>query len=188
MKRTEPSTTSSKSAPPAKRLRKHRSHLDLTDIRPIHEQAKPYHLARAKFPISSLTSKWKVGSNRDLSETHAKYLCGIFENEGIHREVEANYLCIACTQAEVQKMMDHLDTAWTLSGMQEPPSDCLSFVSWPVVNGTKVELMAGQHRVRALELFLQRQKRQSEARFPEEDYSWWICDIYDIGRLKDERS
>jgi hypothetical protein len=51
------------------------------------------------------------------------------------------------------------------------------FGRWNEVNkGCKVELMAGQHRVRALGKYLEK------AGCGEEE-AWWTCEFYDKGRM-----
>lgn len=163
------------SEPSAKRPRQARPTLDLMDTKSVREQAEPYRLVTAKFPIEALTPVWKVGSNRQIDTKHVESLCRIFKEQRLQREPEENHLRIACSQAEVQRMVDHVNPTGTLQ------LACLPFDDWMVVNGTKAELMAGQHRVEALRLYLQNLSSQSKGTSLEKEHSWWICDIYDIG-------
>jgi hypothetical protein len=161
--------------PSAKRPRQAQPTIDLTDTKSVREQAEPYRLATAKFPIEALTSVWKVGSNRQIDTKHIESLCRIFKEQRLQREPEENHLRIACSQVEVQRMIDHLNPTGTLLPAYLP------FDDWMVVNKTKAELMAGQHRVEALRLYLQHLSGKSKGDSLEKEHSWWICDIYDIG-------
>lgn len=147
----------------------------LTGAESVIEQAKPYLLATAKFPISALTAVWKVGHNRQIDAKHVQNLYRIFKEQNLQREVDENHLRIACSRAEVDRMKDRLNSDNIVN------DSWLDFGNWTAVNGTKVELMAGQHRVEALKLFLDHVRRQSGGGLAEEDQSWWICKIYDIG-------
>ncbi|KAI1097120.1 hypothetical protein F4804DRAFT_328591 [Jackrogersella minutella] len=166
----------------AKRPRQAQSTVELADTKSVREQAEPYRLATAKFPIEALTSVWKVGSNRQIDTKHVESLCRIFKEQRLQREPEENHLRIACSQAEVQRMIDHLNPTRTLL-----PA-CLPFDDWMAVNGTKAELMAGQHRVEALKRYLQHLSGQSEDNLLQREHSWWVCDIYDIDRLPPQLS
>jgi hypothetical protein len=161
-----------------KRPRQEKPTIALSGTKSVLEQAKPYLLTTAKVPIGVLTTVWKVGKNRRVDNKHAQRLCQIFKEQGLQREQDKNHLRIACTQAEVSQMQAHLHSA-------EHPSlssQWLDFRDWEAVNGTKIEIMAGQHRVEALKLFLEFMSDQSQGQsFKEEE--WWICDIYDIGEL-----
>ncbi len=53
----------------------------------------------------------------------------------------------------------------------------LSFQDWPKVVGDKAELIAGNHRVEALNKYLQLIGSGDEER-------WWVCDIYDKGKQR----
>ena len=174
MKRQNPSSTKR----PGKRPRQTQTTpvVDLTDTKSVRERAEPYRLATAKFPIDALTPVWKVGSNRQIDKKHVQNLCRIFEEQHLQREPDENHLRVACSQAEVQRMINHLNPSGTLLPTYLP------FDDWTAVNKTKVELMAGQHRVDALKLYLQRLDGKSEDRSLGKVHSWWICDIYDIGK------
>lgn len=156
----------------------------ITDIKSVREQAEPYRLCTAKFPLEALTPSWSIGSNRAVSVKHVQDLCRIFEENGLQRECAENRLLVACTQAAVQKMMDHMkSSALGAGGSGDRPENNLepwpSFEEWVLVNGSRAEIMAGQHRVEALKMFLER--KGSEAARKEQ--SWWICEIYDRGRF-----
>lgn len=163
----------------AKRTRRDEPIVALTGTESVVEQAKPYLLATAKFPVDALTAVWKVGSNRQTDTKHVQSLYRIFKEQGLQREPDENHLRIACSRAEVDRMMDHVNSAGTPNGSSVP--GFVPFDDWMAVNGTKVEIMAGQHRVEALRLFLAHLSGRSRGSSLEEEQLWWICDIYDIG-------
>lgn len=150
------------------------------EVDSISTQARPYLLATAKLPISALQPEWSLGQNRALEISHARKLCAIFEQGGLNRRASENYLRVLCNVDEVSKMRAYLQ------GGAEPCGDgssalsqdeVLSFMDWHLVNPRHlVELMAGQHRTKALELYLQ----QTGAGEPE---AWWICEFYDRGKI-----
>jgi len=177
-------------SPPAKRQHIERSdpqvpvEAAITDTKSVREQAEPYRLYTAKLPLEALTPSWSIGSNRAVNIKHVQDLYRIFKENGLQRECVENRLLVACTQAEVQKMLDHIKSSAlgvdrsggkAENGLQPWPS----FEGWVLVNGSKAEIMAGQHRVEALKMFL-KHKGNEVAR---KEQSWWICDIYDKGRL-----
>jgi hypothetical protein len=170
---------SSNTNPQAKRLQKAQPVVELTDTESIREQAEPYRLATAKFPLNALTPVWTTGSNRPIDQKHAANLCRIFKEQNLQREAEENHLRIACSQKEVQRMIDHLNPTENLLPTYLP------FDDWMEVNGTLAELMAGQHRVAALRLLLQQLGGTSEKDDVWNEHFWWICDIYDIGEYHD---
>lgn len=150
---------------------------DPTHGQSIGEQAERYRLATAKFPIDALTPTWCVGSNRVLDLKHVKALCQTFEQQKLQRESVENRLRVACSRAELQKMMDHL--GWAGTGTDDTASSWPSFQDWTLVNNHPAELMAGQHRVEALKMFLSKKGRLHTC--SDDDPHWWLCDIYDRG-------
>lgn len=168
---------------PAKQLRLDHEPVDLVKCKSLREQAEPYRLGTAKFLVEALTSTWSLGSNRQIHENHIQSLCRIFEEQGLQREPVENHLLITCTEAEVQRMMAHLEQErhgrpeWERNPSPWPP-----FGDWMSVNRSKAEIMAGQHRVEALKLYLHRiSGSHPSAHASENDQCWWICDIYDKG-------
>jgi hypothetical protein len=152
--------------------------VDLKNTQSVREQAEPYRIATAKFPIDALTPVWRIGSNRLVDAQHVQNLSRIFEQQGLQREAVENHLLIACSQAEVQRMWDHLgQTDRSTPTLGE--AKLQSFRDWMLVNGCKAEIIAGQHRVEALKAFFQQKSRLHESL--EEDPLWWVCDIYDKG-------
>jgi hypothetical protein len=168
---------------PVKRLRINHETVDLVKSKSLREQAEPYLLATAKFRTDALTSTWSLGSNRQIHQNHVQSLCRIFEEQGLQREPVENHLLIACTRDEVQRMKAHLEQAGHNVSQAEGESiPWPSFGDWMSVNGNRAEIMAGQHRVEALKLYLHRLSGSHQgAQAFEKDQSWWICDIYDKG-------
>jgi hypothetical protein len=152
---------------------------DLTHGQSIREQAEPYRLATAIFHVDALTPVWTVGSNRDLDMKQVHALCAIFEQQQLQRESVQNRLRVACSRADVERMTAHLAQAGQPTS--ETASSWPSFRDWVSVNGCPVELMAGQHRVAALKAFLHKKSRLHTS--SDEDPQWWLCDIYDRGRI-----
>ncbi|KAF2462913.1 uncharacterized protein BDR25DRAFT_247182 [Lindgomyces ingoldianus] len=158
--------------------------LALKEIESVSEQAKPYQLATAKFPIDALTPEWTVGGNRSINEAHKQRLCEIFSEQGLLRRDPGHRLRIACTKEQVKKMLDHLSWKQAQDGhvaaaredMRGEEFEWPSFEEWDMVVGEKAELMAGNHRVEALKKRLRLLGCGNEER-------WWICDIYDKDAL-----
>lgn len=96
---------------PAKRSRKDEPFEESTNGQSVREQAEQYRLATAKFPLNALTPDWTIGSNRPIDAKHVQTLCQIFEVQRLQRELVENRLRIACSQADVQRMMEHLQKA-----------------------------------------------------------------------------
>ncbi len=175
-------TTAAPTEPP-KRFRVDHEAVSLVPCTSLREQAEPYRLATAKFRVEALTSTWSLGSNRQIHENHVQSLCRLFQEQGLQRELAENHLLVACTRAEVQRMMAHLEQAGQdTSQGGGSPSSWPSFDDWMAVNGRKGEIMAGQHRIEALKLYLRRiGSSHSGGPAVERDQAWWICDIYDKG-------
>ena len=167
-----PKTTGS-----AKRARQEQQ---FTNIKSIREQAEPYRLATARFPIAALTSTWRIGSNRPIDAKHVQDLCRIFEEERLQREQVENHLLVACSQADFERMMAYLQNAEKgRPTLEDCSPSWLDFSDWMLVNSCKVEIMGGQHRVEALKVFLARISKSAGASTVVKEQSWWICEIYD---------
>lgn len=154
----------------AKRARQDQQY---TNIKSIRQQAEPYQLGTARFPINALTPTWRIGSNRPIDKKHVQDLSQIFEKQ-LQREQEENHLRIACSRIEFQRMTDHLQKAEKSASELWP-----AFDDWMSVNKCKAEIMSGQHRVEALRVFLAR-----IGTVVAKEQSWWICDIYDQGNIR----
>ncbi|KAH7334195.1 hypothetical protein BKA66DRAFT_555351 [Pyrenochaeta sp. MPI-SDFR-AT-0127] len=162
--------------------KKPRVHLNEADS--VYDQAKPYRLVTAKFPIDALTPEWSIGTNRPINEPHKRRLLQIFKESGVLRRDAEHRLQVACTKAQVQQMLNYLEQegSQTQSAVgvsqsaRQADVEFLSFENWSSVVGGKAELMAGNHRVEALKEYL-RYSQSSEAE------RWWVCDIYDRDEL-----
>jgi hypothetical protein len=51
-----------------------------------------------------------------------------------------------------------------------------TFEDWNTLNGTKIELITGQHRIEALKEYVRHFELDG-------DQLWWICDIYEDRQL-----
>lgn len=147
----------------------------------LHEQAAPYLLGTAKFPIDALTSEWSIGVNRPIDQAHKRRLRQIFDEAGVLRRDASHRLQIACSKAQVQQMLDHLEeeeqaqtTATAAEGVEEGDAKWPSFEGWATVIGAKAELIAGHHRVEAFKEYVRLRELPAEER-------WWVCSIYDKG-------
>lgn len=146
----------------------------------IYDQAAPYLLATARFPIDALTSQWSNGINRPIDQAHKRRLRQVFNEVGVFRRDRSHRLQIACSKAEVQKMLHHLEehqactAAAAAKGADEVDLEWPSFEDWLSVVGSKVELIAGHHRVEAFKEYLQLRELPEKER-------WWVCSIYDNG-------
>jgi hypothetical protein len=142
----------------------------------ICQQAEPYRLVTAIFPIDVLTPVWKQGSNRPLNDPHKRRLCQAFHKD-LHNSDPNNALRLACSKQEIERMVAELErqgqarTDWK----RRTPDSWPSFMEWGRVNAEPVELMAGNHRVEALKEYL----REENLDTPKE--RWWLCDVYDQG-------
>jgi hypothetical protein len=153
--------------------------VESTENSSIRERAEAYRLVTAKFPIDALTAVWKDGTNRPINVAHQRRLCRLFQTQGLHRTDASHRLRLACTRAEVEAMMGLL---WRRKEVDDPAvkknidGPWPSFMDWKRVNDRDAELMAGNHRVQALEEYLKPLENAEHER-------WWICDIYDRGVL-----
>lgn len=154
---------------PARRAAKRRYFEDVDSVR---EQARPYRITTARMPIDALTSQWSLGQNRRVDSQHVQKLCDIFANGGLKRQARENFLMVLSSKSEVSNMLRHCQQ----EGSAEKAEEILDFNDWLSVNGGSLaEVMAGQHRVKALEAYIQ----QTDAG---NDETWWVCEIYDRGK------
>ena len=178
-KRKSPPTP--KVSTPVKRARQD---LQFTNIKSIRQQAEPYRLATARFPIDALTPTWRIGSNRPIDTKHVQDLCRIFEEQHLQRELSENHLLVACSQDEFDRMIDHLQKVEKCSaGLEDDPSSWLAFDDWMAVNRCQAEIMGGQHRVEALRVYLAGISKRSGESAVATEQAWWVCEIYDQGEV-----
>jgi len=146
----------------------------------VYDRAAPYLLVTARFPIDALTSEWSIGVNRPIDEAHKRRLRQIFDEAGVLRRDASHRLQVACSKAQVQQMLDHLEeeglaqTTATAAESAEGDSKWPSFEGWESIIGEKAELIAGHHRVEAFKEYLRFRELLEEER-------WWVCSIYNKG-------
>ena len=145
----------------------------------VYDRAAPYLLATAKFPIDALTSEWSMGVNRPIDQAHKRRLRQIFDETGVLRRDTSHRLQVACSKAQVQQMLDHLQErgqAQTMAAESVEGDDgkWLSFEGWGSIIGEKAELIAGHHRVEAFKEYLRLRDLPEEER-------WWVCSLYNKG-------
>ncbi|GKU10393.1 unnamed protein product, partial [Fusarium langsethiae] len=142
----------------------------------VREQARKHRILTARMPTNALTSTWSLGKNRRLDTKHVRTLCGIFTQGGLNRKAEENHLLVLCSQADVSRMMKHLQRQGR-SIDPEISEELPFFDEWLSVNrGSQAEVMAGQHRIKALETYVQ----ETGA---DEKELWWTCEFYDKDTL-----
>lgn len=142
----------------------------------VREQARKHRILTARMPINALTSTWSLGKNRRLDTKHVRTLCAIFTQGGLNRKAEENHLLVLCSRADVSRMMKHLQRQGQ-SIDPEIPEELPFFDEWLSVNrGNQAEVMAGQHRIKALEAYVQ----ETGA---DEKELWWTCEFYDKGKF-----
>jgi hypothetical protein len=146
------------------------------DLDSLVEQAEKYRLGTVRMPIDSLSGIWRRGNgtNRQVSHGHVLTLLKIFLDEGLKRKAPENHLLVGCNRSQVDAMLQFLASGSTSSAatvdtrppmekamrsrfpqnqLDEAPEWPL-FEGWEKING-KAELMAGQHRVEALKLYIE---------------------------------
>lgn len=79
--------------------KKQRTHLKGVD--PVYDQAEPYRLVTAQFPIDALTPEWSIGTNRLVNQAHKQRLLKIFKEVGILRRDVSHRLQVVCPKARV---------------------------------------------------------------------------------------
>jgi len=109
----------------------------------IIDQAQPYLLTTAKFPLDALTSTWSNGSNRPIDLEHVKILCQVFEQQQLQRESPTNRLYIACSQIEIQRMIMHIGEQPSEAAEAGEVAGWKLFQDWMSVNKHPAEIIAG---------------------------------------------
>ena len=143
------------------------------ETRSIEERVQPFRIMTVKFPIDYTTPNWSTGQNRDVNEKHVKQLCHLFEEYGLERLNCAHRICLLSSLQDVQRACKHL-------GINCVPNDPTAsppyFESWGETCTGPVEVLAGNHRIAALKMYLERRKLDGNRA-----ERWWLCDIYDRG-------
>ncbi|KAL0929278.1 uncharacterized protein CTRU02_215819 [Colletotrichum truncatum] len=168
----------------------------------VREQARPYLLAVGRLHIDVLETTWSIGRNRRLEPGHVRELKEAFMKGGLERGAPENRIFVLCTAEEVYRIRRSRDNEDdnddnddnnnngndsnkesnndnhhnNANRSREHGGDEDPFLRWAAVNKTKVEVMAGQHRLRALQEYIK------ATGAPESD-NWWTCELYDKDRL-----
>ncbi|KAK1519800.1 hypothetical protein CABS01_16568 [Colletotrichum abscissum] len=156
----------------------------------VRERAKPYLLAVAKLHSDVLETTWSRGRNRRVEPTHVRQLKETFMRGGLERCAPENRMFVLCSAKEVRQVLEAQKEDEDEDAGEDPSAngdshgsnehlDDTSFLNWSVINKTRVEVMAGQHRLRALREYI-------EATGAPETDSWWVCELYDKDRLPAE--
>lgn len=149
----------------------------------VRERAKPYLLAVAKLHSDVLETTWSRGRNRRVEPAHVRQLKETFMRGGLERSAPENRIFVLCGAKEVRRILRAEedepggageDPADGESNRSDENRDEGSFLNWSAINKTKVEVMAGQHRLHALREYI-------EATGAPESDSWWVCELYDRG-------
>ncbi|KAJ0359240.1 hypothetical protein COL26b_014397 [Colletotrichum chrysophilum] len=134
----------------------------------VRERARPYLLAVAEMPLNALDTTWSIGRNRSLDPGHVRELKEMFGKVGVERRATENRIIGLCRAEQVRRMRARSDQ-----------QGVCSFLDWAETNaGTKVELMAGQHRIQALREYVKDMAASEAAAV-----LWWTCELYDKDRL-----
>jgi hypothetical protein len=163
---------------PGKRKRGERNGTDRAEQTPppegieqsqsVWERAQPYLLVVAKMPLDMLDTQWTVGRNRAVNPKHVRKLKEAFASVGIERSAPENRLRLICSAEEVRRMEAVHPKPWA--------DGAAPFLDWAEHND-KVEVVAGQHRIRALQEYVR------ERRAPATEL-WGACGLCDRGTLR----
>jgi hypothetical protein len=153
----------------------------------LKQQAEAHFLGRAQIPVNALTGHWTLGSNRPIDGTHVNDLCRLFSENGLDRRTEPNRILVECTKEDYERMVKFNQNLIRNRGAQTILStESQSFKQWMRVNKKQIEIIAGQHRVEALLVFLRNQAIEVSG-FDIEGNSWWTCEIYNRGKTTSKR-
>jgi hypothetical protein len=102
-----------------------------------------------------------MGSNRDVDVKHVRQLCQLFEEHGLQRQDRTYRVRLLCHAKDVRTMCDRLGIDATPNDHSTDPS---SFEGWSTFTSSSAELLAGNHRIYALEAFLKQRKITDESK------------------------
>lgn len=165
-------------------------------------KARQYLQLTAKMPLKALNTIWTGRrQNRPIDPNHVEHLCSIFRDGGLARTSSENALQVLTSSNDLYTMLlaqrespdlhitgsvsEALNgspvTAESLRKEIEHHKDMLvgnevfDFSRWPDINSGKVEVLAGQHRISALQKYIEETGAGQEE-------CWWHCDVYISGR------
>lgn len=147
--------------------------------------ASEHLLAVAKLPLGVLSTRWKVGKNRIVDEGHVKSLRQSFMNRGLGRLDQENYMKVTCSAQAVAAITARLRDKSPGPTENDLASDCNTnkgpprpipqdFRAWAEATNELVELLDGQHRLKAAQQVLDH---------GDNDDMWWTCEIYNKGMI-----
>ncbi|KAJ8610550.1 hypothetical protein MRB53_038455 [Persea americana] len=139
----------------------------------LEDRAEPFRLMTVKFPIDDVTPQWSLGSNRDVDAKQVRRLCELFREHGLQRRDRAHRIRLLCSARDVKKMCERLGIECQRN---EHGTDLPVFTGWLATTSSTAEMLAGNHRVQALQAYLQEQNVTDEAE------RWWVGDIFDKGK------
>jgi len=179
------------------------------------QQAEQFRFGTLNLQLNCVDPIWDraYGTNRPIKPGHINHLLKEFELNGIHRMEPQNHLYVACsaeTWAQLQKHCEDPDT-W-LSNPDNPTQSRSIFTSihnrkqsidklfspngfttdspiiwgWKNKDSCRLELLAGQHRIRALRRLLEKIIGDDQSQIAAQ--YWWTCAIYNQGNVSSLRS
>lgn len=143
----------------------------------LRQEAAPYHLGTVIFPIDFVDPRWDDGQNRSINKSHQQRLRKLFE-KNLDRTNPAHWLRLTCHKDDVESMKAHIHNQIARETQNTTAEPWPNYMDWGHVVQRPAVLLAGHHRVRALQKLLEGQEEE-ELRGAGE--RWWICDLYDQG-------
>ena len=159
---------------------------DIAEAQVMVDRAKYAYLCTAVVHYRDLTFNWANGTTqRTLEQGHVNRLKAAYvRDNGPDRKSAYRYLRVAVSR---QDMLEYL--AWK-AGKDVPWESFTEFArktkitlkDWSTaLNGKKIEVEVGQHRMNALLAYLtEKNPEATEEEINEE--AWWYADVYDIGK------
>ncbi|KAL3290675.1 hypothetical protein RB213_009693 [Colletotrichum asianum] len=158
---------------PKRRLTKH---IPFQESKSIQERAKPYLLAVSKLHVNIIDTTWSTSRNRRVKPGHIQELTEVFIKGSLKRGAPENHLFILYSANEVHQIQQRTDGSNTAAQDDSNSNSEANFLNWSSVNKTKVEVIAGQHQLYALQQYIK------ATGAPESD-AWWTCELYDKDQL-----
>jgi Protein of unknown function (DUF3723) len=170
-------------APTATGSYKHTAVEELSSARKL---ASSHLLAVAKLPLDVLSTRWSEGKNRPVDEDHIIKLRRSFTDRGLGRLDQENYMKVTCSAAAIDAIKAHLrerahstgDLVIREAGNQAENEklslEPLDFRAWAEVTDEPVELLDGQHRLKAAQQALGASSSSEK---------WWTCEVYNKGMM-----
>ncbi|KAK1973873.1 hypothetical protein LZ30DRAFT_451140 [Colletotrichum cereale] len=97
-----------------------------------------------------LETTWSTGRNRCVEPGHVRGLKDAFVKGGLERGAPENRIAVLCSAEEVRRIRQSAEEGGDGHADDDRGDGEASFLRWASVNDTKAEVLAGQHRLRAL--------------------------------------